>query len=392
MDTLTLALTHAVLDTRSVRGAARRMHRAPSTVSGALMRMEAATAIRFIRREGVNLVLTVEAEQRAASIAETVDEFHKLLVAIGWNDVSVPSLSIESLLRFSVIAHMGSIRGAARSLGIGQPQLTRQMADLERTLGASLLERARTGAGLTPLGLQVLPHIEGVVAGWEAISRASSERFHREIRTWHIGTVVPMGHESNISSMLADLIVEWSPQQKRHPLRISSHTADELIAGLKARRFDLVVLDHSHVPPDFQSVVVSLSPLALVGDASVMRDGLSIQDMLAQRPLALPSRKSGIRQETMRYLETQMGVDFTNRIEIIEVDSIPVIINLVVKHGYLSVLPQASLSRLPFPLTHISLAPDYMQRLVMVWRPNGLPDALVDAVHRSTLAQRNTES
>lgn len=381
MDTLTLVLTHEVLTSRSIRHAARTMRRPPSTVSSALSRLEAEIALPLIRRENGSLILTVEAERRLPSIATTVRHVHDLFAAVRWRGSRAPSLSIDSLLRFSIIAHVGSIRSAARSLSIGQPQLARQMADMERRLNCTLLIRSSNGTELTETGHRVLASANAIVSGWQEISQAASNRFRRDIRTWHIGTVIPLGHDSGLSGMLADLVVEWDSQQA-HPLRITSDTADELLAGLKARRYDVVVLDHHHVPADFDSAIISSTPLVLVGRKNIMKAGADVHALLHRHPLVLPSRKSGIRQEAMRFMETLLGPGVSERIGILEIDSIPVIINLVVRHGYLSVLPRASVLRLALPLAHVDLPPGFLQRLVMVWRKNGMPKALIDAIHR----------
>ena len=50
------------------------------------------------------------------------------------------------------IAEYGSLRTAARQLGIAQPTLTRGLADLERELDAPLFERRSTGMVATRLG------------------------------------------------------------------------------------------------------------------------------------------------------------------------------------------------------------------------------------------------
>ncbi|MNU00032.1 hypothetical protein D3C72_2430470 [compost metagenome] len=55
---------------------------------------------------------------------------------------------------------------------------------------------------------------------------------------------------------------------------------------------------------------------------------------------------------------------------LVEVDSIPVIINLVTHHGYLSVLPETSLSRIHRPPAMIRLGPQYRQSLTLIW-PRG---------------------
>jgi LysR family transcriptional regulator of abg operon len=50
------------------------------------------------------------------------------------------------------IAENGSLRSAARHLGVAQPTLTRSLSELERELGAPLFERRSKGMVATPLG------------------------------------------------------------------------------------------------------------------------------------------------------------------------------------------------------------------------------------------------
>jgi LysR family transcriptional regulator of abg operon len=50
------------------------------------------------------------------------------------------------------IAEQGSLRAAARHLGVAQPSLSRSLSDLERELGAPLFERRSKGMTVTTLG------------------------------------------------------------------------------------------------------------------------------------------------------------------------------------------------------------------------------------------------
>lgn len=381
MDILTLHLAEAVLRHRSIRAVARQAGRAPSTVSGAVSRVEAAIAVPLIRREGANLVLTIEAEQRAPHFARLAGAIRALLAPAA--PARVPAIRIAALARLAAVAHAGSIRAAARRVGVGQPQLARQMADLERMLGLPLLARTPGGTTLSERGRAILPLAEAVVEDWEGIASAAANRFRRDMATWRIGTVLPLGHESSIARMLARLTVMWAHERRRHPLLMSSHTADELMIGLKSRRLDLIVVDHARIPREFLSLPLATTPLALVGRRDVLAPDADMPALLRRHALVLPSARSGIRQESMAYLTRILGERGARDLPLVELDSIPVIINLVAEHGYLSVLPLDSVTRLPFALNHVSLAPDHMQRLVLAWRRTGLPASLVEMVSQA---------
>ena len=63
---------------------------------------------------------------------------------------------------FLTVAAEGSFTRAARSLGITQPAVSMQVADLEKSLGVSLLERGRGSITLTEAGSVFLSYAERI--------------------------------------------------------------------------------------------------------------------------------------------------------------------------------------------------------------------------------------
>jgi LysR family transcriptional regulator of abg operon len=61
-------------------------------------------------------------------------------------------MKLSQLRDLVAVAEHGSLRGAARHLGMAQPTITRSLSDLERELGAPLFERRSRGVVVTPLG------------------------------------------------------------------------------------------------------------------------------------------------------------------------------------------------------------------------------------------------
>ncbi|KQV38426.1 MULTISPECIES: LysR family transcriptional regulator [unclassified Rhizobium] len=372
MDIATLTLVHAVLMERGIRRAAKVTGRPPASVSAALKRMEAAIAVPLVRREGGNLVPTLEAQRRLADLAAACAAIADLLTVANQTHETVPAISIGTLERFLAITRNGSIRAAAQQIGVGQPQLTRQIADLEKSLGYTLLTRSAAGVACTANGLAAMPLAETLSDIWARLSRASADRFRRTAATWRLGSVMPLGPESEIARMLATLTARWHRARPRQPLFLSSTTADELIAGLKSRRFDAVLLDVAEFPSEFEGRLVSQGPLALAGQPEMFANGRTLADVLLSNPIAVPSLRSGLRQQATRFLENTLSEAERQRLTITEVDSIPVIINLVLNHGYLSVLPQSSLSRIRNAPAMIRLDQSYAQSLSLVWPKNAL--------------------
>ncbi|MBP1873689.1 DNA-binding transcriptional LysR family regulator [Ensifer adhaerens] len=372
MDIATILLVEALMNEGGIRRAAASTKRAPSSVSAAVRRFEQAVSIPLFRRDGNLLALTLEARSRQADVAAASTTIRALLATANTEPTAaIPPVGLVALDRFVRIARAGSIRAAARVLGLGQPQLTRQIADLEHHLQCRLFERSHGGIACTKAALDLIPDVERLLDIWARLTRASADRFRRDVTTWRLGAVMPLGPESEIARMLAALTATWHRSRPRQSLFISSTTADELLAGLKSRRFDAALLDIAGIPPDFDGRLVTETPLVLAGPAPALSDmGGDFPRLLATCPIAVPSARSGLRREVTRFLEDRLSDAERRRVTLVEVDSIPVIINLVTHHGYLSVLPETSLSRIHRPPAMIRLGPQYRQSLTLIW-PRG---------------------
>ncbi|MEU2676547.1 LysR family transcriptional regulator [Streptomyces sp. NPDC007107] len=83
-------------------------------------------------------------------------------------------LEVRHLKALCAIADTGSLHQAARRLGVSQPSLTTQLQRIERTLGAELFRRERTGCRPTLLGRSVLSRARPLVDGMSALIGAAT--------------------------------------------------------------------------------------------------------------------------------------------------------------------------------------------------------------------------
>ena len=81
-------------------------------------------------------------------------------------------MEVRVLKYFLAVAHEGSITGAAASLHLTQPTLTRQLQGLERELGQKLLIRGKHRISLTPEGMMLKKRAEEIV---ELVEKTESE-------------------------------------------------------------------------------------------------------------------------------------------------------------------------------------------------------------------------
>ena len=80
------------------------------------------------------------------------------------------SLDRLTLLQtFVRIADAGSISAAARDLGLSQPSVSRQLAELESRFKAQLMQRTTHNLSLTAAGLELLADARQLLENWEAL-------------------------------------------------------------------------------------------------------------------------------------------------------------------------------------------------------------------------------
>ncbi|MFJ5881301.1 LysR family transcriptional regulator [Kitasatospora cineracea] len=82
-------------------------------------------------------------------------------------------LDVRHLRVLCAVADTGSVRKAARRLGMTQPSLTTQLHRIERAIGGRLFTRERTGSRPTALGHWVLSRARPVITEMDALVAAA---------------------------------------------------------------------------------------------------------------------------------------------------------------------------------------------------------------------------
>ncbi|QKW23536.1 LysR family transcriptional regulator [Kitasatospora sp. NA04385] len=98
-------------------------------------------------------------------------------------------LDVRHLRVLCAIADTGSVRKAARRLGLAQPSLTTQLHRIERTIGGRLFTRERTGSRPTALGHWVLSRARPVITEMDALVAAARAEAAGPGRRLRIGSV-----------------------------------------------------------------------------------------------------------------------------------------------------------------------------------------------------------
>jgi len=80
----------------------------------------------------------------------------------------------DALRTFGEVMREGSLSGAARKLSLSQPTVGRHIDALEQALGAALFARSPRGLEPTQEALDLVPHVEAMIAAAAALGRAAS--------------------------------------------------------------------------------------------------------------------------------------------------------------------------------------------------------------------------
>ncbi|MGH8793482.1 MAG: LysR family transcriptional regulator [Stackebrandtia sp.] len=140
-----------------------------------------------------------------------------------------------SLLRtFTAVYRAGSLTGAAPQLGLSQPTVTAQIRALEKQLGRQLFQRQARGVMPTPTADELAQRVSSHVDALTAVCEDSCGVGDPLAKPVHLAGPAELTAARVIPS-LAELV------GRGLKLRVTLGLADDLLAGLASRRFDVVV-------------------------------------------------------------------------------------------------------------------------------------------------------
>ena len=116
----------------------------------------------------------------------------------------------DDLQLFLAVHEQGSLSGAARMLKLGQPTLSRRIAELEAMVGEALFERQSQGASLTAAGQKLLPAAQSM-AEW-ANEAEHSVKKQTYLPEGKVRIAAPPGIAYEVVAPLAAKIRQQYPQ------------------------------------------------------------------------------------------------------------------------------------------------------------------------------------
>lgn len=345
-----LFIASHVLTSASVRETARRFQLSPSTVSTAIHNLEIELAIKLTERTSGELV-TLLASDRVLEglepITAAIAEFGQLSgqdsveaadVYEAW--ASRIPVKIVTMERFLEVADQGSINRAARRLRLGQPQLSLQLANLEKFSGHRLFERQAQGSVLTEEGRRAYQIFMAISQAWNELKSSADERYQRNARSLRIGSIIPTGSESWVARCLGSLVSEWNLRRNNNAISLVSMTADDLREALKSGRIDVAILDSVFGLESFRHRELLQTDMVVIAPPDSTET--SVADLVAGHAICMPSPRTGLGHAAMAFSYGRAPNRRLRNQDIIAADSLPVIVDLVANHGYVSFLGRVS--------------------------------------------------
>jgi LysR family nitrogen assimilation transcriptional regulator len=222
------------------------------------------------------------------------------------------AMESRQLRYFCEIAEAGSFTAAAARLHIAQPALSRQIAALERDLGAPVFQRGPGGIKLTSHGEILLRHADAM--------RVHAARAREEISAslGHVTSWVSFGTAPALGRMIFGRVAEV--MASRYPeLRISfvEGVGASLLNSLGDRTLDLALTSRSAYAPGIEFRKMFSEPVYLVAaPGQKMPVMVAGWDDLRGIPLVVTNQQTSVASWVEELSgDTQTALDLRYRVE-----------------------------------------------------------------------------
>lgn len=165
-------------------------------------------------------------------------------------------IDLRQLEQFLAVVDQGGFRGAARSLNIAQPAVSRNVSNLENSLGVQLLERSRKGVTLTAAGATLSEGARKLRKEIRDLAQRTQLADRGEIGELRIGYT-----DFAIAGMLPEIVKRF---RTRHPtvrLRFMPLVTSDQIEALRLESIDAAMLTGPIRLDGFEARLAQSDPL-----------------------------------------------------------------------------------------------------------------------------------
>nr|WP_321983648.1 LysR family transcriptional regulator [uncultured Lichenicoccus sp.] len=250
-------------------------------------------------------------------------------------------MELRHLRYFVAVAEQGSLRAAAEQrLHTAQPSLSRQIRELEREVGAQLLQRSTRGITLTAAGHAFLDHARLALVQAEA-AVATARRIAQPAKPVFAAGFLT-GHEVDCIPPATRILSDELPNLE---VRIFSGFSVDLARDVQRGRLDIAFVRHEPDPDLEYRLVVRETLVAILRSdhrLAVLRS-IDPHELAGEVFIGISPVPRVLRSVVYGYLE-RSGVHVTPHLEI---DNFAMAISLVTSTGGFALMPRSIETHLP---------------------------------------------
>lgn len=168
-------------------------------------------------------------------------------------------MKLSSLKAFVATIEEGSLRGAARRLGVSQPALTKMVREMERELATSLLARSTTGVVATAQGMVLY---DSAVATERELGRAVDQI--RQLSGSMVGELNIGAVPVAVMLLIPETLRTFGREFPEIQLRVSEELYIEQLTRLRKGEVDVAIGPLPEGLPHGEFVVEPLMPVSMV--------------------------------------------------------------------------------------------------------------------------------
>ena len=251
-------------------------------------------------------------------------------------------MELRHLRYFVAVAEEGSLSVAAeKRLRTAQPSLSRQMRDLEREVGAKLLERKARGIELTAAGRVFLDHARLILLQVDAASDAVRRAMRPEKRSFVLGFLT--GQEMIWLPETLRVLQDDMPSTE---LKVLSQSSPELAADLLRGTVDAAFLRKDERAPGLVFKLLGWEPIiVLMGRDHPLAARRSIKPKdLADEPFVRPSKVAPALNAVIDAYVNRVGIELRT---VNEVDDLSMAVSLLGSTRSVALVGQYAVNLLP---------------------------------------------
>ncbi|MEM7089032.1 MAG: LysR family transcriptional regulator [Pseudomonadota bacterium] len=213
-------------------------------------------------------------------------------------------LTLRGLEVFEALARTVSVAQAAEITGLSQPSVSQQLRNLEKALGADLVDHGRRPMRLTQAGRSFLTRAQAVLAELQIAQSELSVMDLGHLTTLSIGLIDDF--DNDLTPRLATLLADNLTRSKFKLITLPSL---DLFADLEAQRLHMAVSAHSG------EVLEGVVEYPLVRDPFILVTPKDADNAMQDLPFLRYAREQLISRQIEAHLARQQ-MEFEERFEI----------------------------------------------------------------------------